>query len=120
MKRIGMQFAAVQERDVARVEPPFHCLQVIALLPAFAEVPVWCGKLRPFECGQRRLGLGRAHIGPQNPAALDERIGFQLDPLAEATFRRLGRHVHALPGVIIFPAVIGAPQPVLFVAAEPQ
>ena len=78
------------------------------------------GKFCPLECGQRRLGLGWPHIGPQNPAALDKRIGFQLDPLAEAAFRRFRRHVHALPGVVIFPAVIGAAQPVLFIAAEPQ
>ena len=73
-----------------------------------------------FPFRQRRLLLGRAHVGPQHAAALDQRIGLQLDLLAEAALLRLRRHVDALAGVVVFPAVIGAAQPVLLVAAEPQ
>ena len=39
-----------------------------------------------FPFRQRRLLLGRAHIGPQHAAALDQRIGRELDLLAEAAF----------------------------------
>ena len=72
----------------------------------------------PFR--QRRLLLRRPHIGPQHAAALDQRIGFELDLLAEAAFLRLRRHVDALPGHVVFPAMIGAAQAGLLVAAEPQ
>ena len=73
-----------------------------------------------FPLRQRRLLLGRAHVGPQHAAALDQRIGLQFDLLAEAALGRLRRHLDALAGVVVFPAVIGAAQPVLLVAAEPQ
>ena len=63
---------------------------------------------------------GRPHIGPDDVAELDARVGLELDLLAEAACGRLRRHVDALPGHIIFPAVIGAAQAVLLVAAEPQ
>ena len=36
------------------------------------------------------------------------------------TQKRLRRHFNALPGHIVFPAVIGAAQSVFFIAAEPQ
>ena len=75
---------------------------------------------RPFELRERRLQFRRPHIGPQNPAALDQRIGLQLDLAAEAAFGRLRRHLDALAGVVVFPAVIGAAQPVVLVPPEPQ
>src|SRR5262249_29259019 len=61
-----------------------------------------------------------AHIGPDHAAFLEARIGLELDLLAEAAFGRLRRHVDALPGHVVFPAVIGTAQPFLLVAAEPQ
>ena len=69
---------------------------------------------------QRRLLLGRAHVGPQHAAALDQRIGLQLDLLAVAAFARLGRHLDALAGVVVLPAVVGAAQAAVLVAPEPQ
>ena len=78
------------------------------------------GTRRELIFGQRRLLLRRSHIGPQHPAALHQRIGFELDLLAEAAFDRLRRHFDALAGMVVFPAVIGAAQPVLLVAAEPE
>src|SRR5262249_60230874 len=51
---------------------------------------------------------------------LDALIGLELDLLAEARLDRLRRHVDALAGHVVFPAVIGATQAVIFVAAEPQ
>src|SRR5262249_8097327 len=67
-----------------------------------------------------RLLVRRAHIGPQHRPALHQRIGLELDLLAEAALARLGGDVDALPGHVVFPAVIGAAQAGLLVAAEPE
>src|SRR3954464_13544803 len=76
--------------------------------------------LRPFESRQRRLVFGGPHIDPDDVTQLDARIGRQLDLLAEPARLRLGRHLGALPGHVVLPAVIGAAQPVLLVAPEPE
>ena len=120
VQRIAVHVLAVQERDVARIDAAFHRLQVVALLPALAVVAMRRRQQRPFELREWRLQLGRPHIGPQNAATLDQRVRFQFDLVAEAALRRLGRHVDALAGVVVLPAVIGAAQPVLLVTAEPQ
>ena len=73
MQRIGVQFAAVQERYVAGVDAAFHGLQLVALLLALSEVPMRRRHVRPFERRQRRLQIGRPHIGPDHAAALDAR-----------------------------------------------
>src|SRR6202023_2460423 len=70
--------------------------------------------------GARRRAPRRTHIGPQHAAAFDERIGFELDLLGEAALLGLGRNFDALPGDVVFPAVVGAAQPAFLVAAEPQ
>ena len=120
VQRIGVHVVAVQERDVARIDAALHRLQVVALLQPLAVVAMRGRQHRPFELRQRRLQLGRPHVGPEDPAALDQRIGLQLDLLAEAALGRLRRHLDALAGVVVFPAVIGAAQPVVLVAPEPQ
>ena len=85
------------------------------------DMKLWLGRHHgEFPLRQRRLLLRRAHVGPQHAAALDQRIGLQLDLLAEAALGRLRRHLDALAGVVVFPAVIGAAQPAVLVAAEPQ
>ena len=50
------------------------------------------------------------------PAALHQRIGLELDLLAEAALARLGGNIDALAGHVVFPAVIGAAQAGLLVA----
>src|SRR5499427_2303230 len=75
---------------------------------------------RPFESRKRRLELRRTHIDPDNVAQLDARIGRQLDLPAESARLGLGGNLGALTGDVVFPAVIGAAQPVLLVAAEPE
>ena len=115
-----MHVAGVQERDVAGIDAALHRLEVVALLQPLGVVAMRRRQRRPFEFRERRLQLGRPHVGPQDSAALDQRIGLQLDLLAEAAFGRLRRHLDALAGVVVFPAVIGAAQPVVLVAAEPQ
>ncbi len=79
-----------------------------------------CGTLLHSKRRQRRLELGRPHIGPDHVAELDAGIGLELDLLAEAGLHRLRRHVDALAGHVVFPAVIGAAQAALLVAPEPQ
>ncbi len=74
----------------------------------------------PLKLGEWRLQFRRPHVGPQNPAALNQRIGLQLDLVAEAAFGRLRRHLDALAGVVVFPAVIRAAQPVVLISPEPQ
>src|SRR6516225_8143980 len=78
------------------------------------------GTVAPFEIRRRRLVVRRSHIDPDHIAAFDTLIGGELDLLAEAAFDRLRRHLHALAGYVVFPAVIRTAQAVLFVAAEPQ
>src|SRR6516165_2600408 len=68
----------------------------------------------------RRLELRRTHIDPDDVAQLDARIGRQLDLPAEAARLGLGGNLGALTGDVVFPAVIGAAQPVLLVASEPE
>ena len=77
-------------------------------------------QVHPFEAGEFRLVRGFSHVGPQDAAALDQRIGCQLDALAVAALDRLGRDFDTLSGDVVFPAMIGAAQPVLLVAAEPE
>ena len=110
----------MQEGDVARIDAAFHGLQPVALLQPLRGEGLLRRHHREFPLRQRRLVVGRPHIGPQHVADLHQRVGGQLDLLAEAALNRLGRHVHALPIHIVFPAVIGAAQAGLLVAAEPQ
>ncbi len=120
VERIAVEIVAMQEGDVARVDAAFHRLQIVRFLPALRDVDMAARQMHPFEVRRRRLLGRRAHIGPDHPAQLDGRIGLELDLLREAARRRLGRHVDALPGHVVFPAVIAAAQAALLVAAEPQ
>src|SRR6202171_1474159 len=89
-----------------------------------------CSRLETKVCSGRTMAnshsgrggrfVGGAHIGPQHLAALHQRVRGELDLLAEAAFGRLRGHLHALAVHVVFPAVIGAAQPALLVAAEPQ
>ena len=109
---------AVQDRGVRGVDAAFKRLQPIALLPHLRDVAVGFRHLRPFESRRCRHFLARPHIGPDDAAHLDRRIGGQADLVAE----RLGL-VHLLGAFAVdveFPAVIDAAQPQFLVAPEPQ
>src|SRR5689334_6549702 len=110
----------MQEGDVAGVDATFHRLEPVALLYALRHEALLERYGRELPLRQRRLLLRRPHVGPQHAAALDERIGLQLDLLAVAALARLRRHLDALAGVVVLPAVIGAAQAAVLVAAEPQ
>ena len=109
-QRIGAEVAAMQERDVAGIDAALHGLQPVAFLQALGDEGLLGGDGGEFPFRQRRLLLGRAHIGPQHRPALHQRVGLELDLLAEAALARLGGDVDALPGHVVFPAVIGAAQ----------
>ena len=110
----------VQERDVAGIDAALHRLQPVRFLQPLRREAAVGRHHGELPLRQRRLLLRRAHVGPQHAAALDQRIGLQFDLLAEAALGRLGRHLDALAGVVVLPAVVRAAQPVLLVAAEPQ
>ena len=110
----------VQEGDMARVDAAFHRLQVVALLPALGHEAMAVRDHRPLVLGERRLVLRRAHVRPQHPAALHQRVGLELDPRAKLRVVRLGRDLDALTRDVVLPAVIRAAQPVLLVPSEPE
>ena len=83
---------------MAGIDAAFHRLQPVAFLQALGDEGLLRRHRGEFPFRQRRLLLGRAHIGPQHRAALHQRIGLELDLLAEAAFARLRRHVDALAG----------------------
>ena len=120
MQRIAAQVVPVQERDVHGIDAAFERLQPVAFLGALGDETVRGADRRPFEIRRRRLVLGRTHIDPDHVAALDARIRREFDLVAEAALGRLRRNLDALAGDVIFPAVIGAAQTVVLVAAEPQ
>ena len=96
-QRVGAEVAAMQERDVAGIDAALHGLQPVALLQALGDEGLLGGDGGEFPFRQRRLLLGRAHIGPQHRPALHQRIGLELDLLAEAAFApaRRGRRCTA-------------------------
>ena len=119
-QRVLVDVVAVQPGDVARIDAALHGLQPVALLDALGDEALLRRHHREFPLRQRRRVLRRAHIGPQDAAALDQRIGFELDLLGEAAFLWLRRHLDALPSEVELPAVIGAAQSAFLVAAEPK
>ncbi len=119
-QRVGIQVATVQERDVARIDAAFQRLQPVAFLAALGGEALagrHGGKL-PFR--QRRLQFGRAHVDPDHTAALDQRVGLELDFVAIAALTRLRRDIDALAVNVVFPAVVRAADAVFFIAAKPQ
>ena len=67
---------------------------------------------------ERRHGVGRAHVGPDEAAGLTRRIGLVLDLVGDAGCRRLRRHLQDVAVDVDLPAVIEAAQPAFLVAAE--
>ncbi len=119
-QRIGADIGAVQKGDMAGVDAPLHRLQPVALLQPLGHEPLLARDQRELPLGQRRPPFRRSHVGPQHPATLDQRVRPDFDLLGEATLLGLGGNLHALPGHVELPAVIGATQPALLVTAEPQ
>src|SRR5262249_7862894 len=115
-ERIAVQRAAVQERDVARVDAALDRLQVIAFLQALGHVTPLGRDTPPLQRGQLGPELTRAHVGPDYPGKLDAGIGFQTDAGTHAGLFGLGGQVYALPGHVVLPAVVGTTQAAFLVA----
>ena len=105
---------------MARVDAAFHRLQPVAFLEALRRVGLRGGHRRELVLRKRRLRFRRSHVGPEDAAALDERVRGQLHLLRKRGVLRLVRHVDALAGDVVLPAVIRAAQSALLVAAEPE
>src|SRR6185437_779401 len=112
---------AVQKRRMRRVDLAFDGLQPVALLNADRDVHLLLWDHVPLEVRQwRKIGLVRAHIGPDHSVTL--LAGISLDPntFLEAAANRLARHIRYGTGHIELPAVINASQSAILVARENQ
>ncbi len=112
--------AVVQEADMGGVETAFETLQIVVVLKILRHAAMRLGRARPFVIGRRRLLVLRAHIGPDDAAALDRRIGLDADVALHRARGRLARQIDAFAGGVEFPAVINAAQAAFLVAAEEQ
>ena len=110
----------VQEDGVDRVDPALDGLGEVALLDVPRNVAVRVGSVGPLELGHLRRELLGAHVGPQDSGPLPHRVGHNGHLVSERALRRLSRHVHATACRVVLPAVVGAAQPVLLVAAEEE
>ena len=117
---VGVQLAAVQKRHMARINAPFHGLQVVGFLQPFGDVAVGTGHQIPFEFGQRRLLTCISHVGPYHATLLNTGVGPELDALTVAAVGCLGGDIDALTVHVVFPAMVGATDTVLFIASKPQ
>src|SRR5262249_2180345 len=73
-----------------------------------------------LETRQRGRRRALAHIGPDQAVALEHLVALGLDLLRKGVVRRHVRHVEAIAVDVELPAVIGAAQPLVLVAAEEQ
>ena len=70
--------------DMAEVDAAFHRLQPVAFLQPLGRETLFGRHGGELPLRQRAAALGRAHVGPEHAAALDQRIALQFDALAEA------------------------------------
>src|SRR5205823_2077081 len=73
-----------------------------------------------LEVRHRWRRRARPHVRPDEPAALDARIGRRADFLSEVALRRLAREIDTAAGLIELPSVIDAAQPFALVATVKQ
>ena len=100
---------AVQERRVHRIDADLEGLQPVAVDQALEREGMAVGRDEAVE-GRQRRRRARAHIGEQDAALLDDRIGLLLDVGAEVAVVRLGRRLEALAVHVEQPAVKRAAQ----------
>ncbi len=113
---VGLQHL-VQEGEVRRVDRAFEALDPVAVLPLLGDEAGRGGHQPQFELGQFRHQLARAHIDPDHVGPFARRVGQQLDRVFVGRLRRRGRQIDAVAVDIELPAVEGAAQAALFVAA---
>ncbi len=111
---------AVQVDRVHGVDAALDGLRVVVLLEVPGDVTVAVRHARPLELGHRLHVLLRAHVRPEDAAALPDGVRPQLDLVPEVAVRGLGRHVDALAVDVELPAVVGAAEAHLLVAPEEE
>src|SRR5262249_15894910 len=105
---------------MAKIDAVFHRLQIVAFLQPLGDETLRWIDLGPLQRRRRWLHGGWTHVSPHDSGFLDAGVRLQLDVLAKAALFGLGRQVDALPGHVIFPAVIGAAQAAFLILAEPE
>ena len=113
--RVVVDFEAVHVGDVAGVDPAFHRLEVVAFLQPLRDEYMARWQRAPLDAGRRRLLVLRPHVGPDDAAALDARVGRDAHVLAGLRRRR---HLHALAAAVELQPVVRTADAVLFIAAE--
>src|SRR5258708_30433538 len=78
------------------------------------------GNVKDFKRRQRRRLGARSHITPDHSGALDGRVSPGLHLVLEILVRRHARHVDAVAGDIVFPAMIDAADAAFLVASKKQ
>ena len=78
------------------------------------------GQQAGFDVRQRRRVAARAHVDPDEAAALVDLVGLGVDLVLEVLVRRHVGHVDAVAVDVEFPAVIDAAEAVFLVAPEEQ
>ena len=111
---------AVQVDGVDGVDAALDGLGVVVLLEVPGDVAVAVRHARPLELRHRLHLLLRAHVRPEDAAALPDGVGLQPDLVPEVAVGRLGRHVDAPAVDVELPAVVGAAEAVLLVAPEEE
>ncbi|PON11941.1 hypothetical protein C2W62_42210 [Candidatus Entotheonella serta] len=81
-------------------------MQPIAFLNHFGHVAVSLRRLGPEKIRLWRPMFRRAHIGPNDAAGLDCRIGLRSDFMFEIVFCRLIHHVDTMTLDVEFPAMV--------------
>ena len=105
---------------MGRVDVALQDLQPVAVLGDLRGDVLRLGDERPFHRGERRGRAARAHVRPDDAAALLTWIRDGSDLVLEIALGRLVRHVETAPGDVELPAVVDAAQAMLFVAPEEQ
>ena len=110
----------MQEAEVRGVDLALERLQPVAVALDQADADLSRRHVEDLEARQRRRLRVLAHMDPDEAGALDRAIGLGLHLVLEVLAGGRARHVDAVAGDVVLPAVIDAAQPALLVAAEEQ
>ena len=106
------------EGGMGCIKPAFHCLHIIAVFKCFGDMAMCRGGTHPFIIRHGRLVFFCAHIGPNDAAFFNRRIGFDLHFGLQRRARGFRGHIHAIAMAIKFPTMIDTAQAAFFIAAK--
>ena len=114
---VAVNLITVHVRHVAGVDATLHRLQPIGVLQALGHKHVALRQQAPLQFRRGGLFICRAHVSPQNAAAFNAGVAFDV----HARARLGGRwHIHALAHAIKLDAVVCTADAVFFVATKKQ